>query len=374
MPWKEVSAMSLRKEFVMLAARQEVNVSELCRRFGISRKTGYKWLIRHKLEGDTGLSDIPRRPHNSPKQTQQAVESLVLSLRDEHPAWGGRKIKRRLEDMGNHGLPAPSTITQILRRRQRLDPAESAKHTPWRRFEHDAPNRLWQMDFKGHFAMQAGRCHPLTVIDDHSRYSLCLDACLDERAETVRERLTLVFRRYGLPERMTMDNGSPWGSDTEHPYTVLTIWLIRIGIKVGHSRPYHPQTQGKDERFHRTLKTELLRWESMRSADYSQRRFNEWRHIYNTQRPHEGIGMSTPASRYVPSPRSFPEILPPIEYGPGDIVRKVNHSKIYYRGAAFNVGKAFHGQPVALRATSEDGALEVYFCNQRIAKIDLRNP
>lgn len=374
MPWREVSTMSLRKEFVMLACRENVNVAQLCRRFGISRKTGYKWLVRHKLEGDPGLNDIPRRPRNSPKQTGKTVESLVLSLRDEHPAWGGRKIKRRLEDMGNHGLPAPSTITQILRRHQRLDPNESAKHMPWQRFEHDTPNSLWQMDFKGHFTTRAGRCHPLTALDDHSRYSLCLDACFDERADTVRDRLTRAFRRYGLPERMTMDNGSPWGSDSNHPYTVFTIWLIRMGIKVGHSRPYHPQTQGKDERFHRTMKVEVLKGQTFLDLEHCQRRFDEWRHIYNTQRPHEGIGMSTPASRYTPSPRTFPETLPPIEYGPGDIVRKVNHCKVYYRGKEFKVGKAFHGQPVALRPACEDGALDVYFCHQRIAKIDLRVP
>lgn len=374
MPWQEVSTMSLRKEFVMLAGREDVNVSELCRRFGISRKSGYKWLIRHKLEGDPGLSDIPRRPRNSPKQTEKTVERLVLSLRDEHPAWGGRKIKRRLEDMGHEGLPSPSTMTQILRRNQRLDPAESAKHTPWQRFEHDAPNRLWQMDFKGHFAMRLGRCHALTALDDHSRFALILTACSNERGETVRACLTEAFRRYGLPERMTMDNGSPWGSDTEHPYTPLTAWLILLGIRVGHSRPYHPQTQGKDERFHRTLEAEALRGQAFSDLEHCQRRFDEWRGVYNLQRPHQALGMATPASRYVPSPRTFPDTLPVIEYGPGDIVRRVDHGIVYYLGRRLRVGKAFHGYPVALRQSSEeDGLLEVYFCQQRIAKIDLRD-
>lgn len=374
MPWQEVSTMSLRKEFIILASHENANISQLSQRFTISRKTAYKWLRRHREKGEPGLMDISRRPLTSPKRIAPQIESLALSVRDDHPAWGARKIKRRLEDMGHEGLPSPSTMTQILRRNHRLDPAESAKHTPWHRFEHDAPNRLWQMDFKGHFAMRRGRCHALTALDDHSRFALILTACSNERGETVRACLTEAFRRYGLPERMTMDNGSPWGSDTEHPYTPLTVWLILLGIRVGHSRPYHPQTQGKDERFHRTLEAEVLRGNLFDGFEPCQRRFDKWRDVYNLVRPHEALGMATPASRYVPSPRAFPETPPVIEYGPGDIVRQVNHGVVYYLGRRLRVGKAFHGYPVALRQSSEeDGLLEVFFCQQRIAKIDLRD-
>jgi len=372
MPWQEVSTMSLRKEFVLLASHKDANMSELCRRFDISRKTAYKWLRRYRETGNGGLEDRSRRPHHSPHRTVDTLEHLIVSMRDEHPAWGGRKIKRRLEDLGHDPLPSPSTLTEILRRHQRLNPAESAQHTAWQRFEHDAPNRLWQMDFKGHFATEKVRCHPLTVLDDHSRYALRLAACANEQGTTVQARLTEAFRCYGLPERMTMDNGSPWGADVEHPYTPLTAWLIRLGIKVGHSRPYHPQTQGKDERFHRTLKVEVLSGQVFRDLDHCQRRFDEWRDTYNLERPHEALGMATPASRYRPSGRRFPETLPPIEYGPSDIVRKIDHGKIHYRGLVFKVGKAFHGYPVALRPTGEDGLLEAYFCHQRIATIDLR--
>lgn len=371
MPWQEVSTVSLRKEFIMLASMAGANVSELCRRFDVSRKTAYKWLRRYQETGDPGLQDRSRRPHHSPHRTEETLERLALSIRDAHPAWGGRKIKRRLEDLGHNTLPSPSTLTEVLRRNNRLDLTESPKHKAWQRFEHDAPNRLWQMDFKGHFAVERGRCHPLTVLDDHSRYALRLEACADEQGTTVQARLTEAFRRYGLPERMTMDNGAPWGSDFEHPYTPLTAWLIHLGVKVGHSRPYHPQTQGKDERFHRTLKAEVLRGRLFRDLDHCQRRFDEWRNTYNLDRPHESLGMATPASRYQSSARCFPESLPPIEYGPADIVRKIDHGRIYYRGMTFKVSKAFHGYPVALRPTNEDGQLEVYFCHQRIATIDL---
>lgn len=373
MPWQEVSTMSLRKEFVMLASQESANISELCRRFGISRKTAYKWLGRFGEAGNEGLQDRSRRPHKSNNRTPEPVEQLALSMRDAHPAWGGRKIKRRLQDLGHEALPSVSTLTEILRRNGRLDAAEAAKHTAWQRFEHDAPNRLWQMDFKGHFAIDDGRCHPLTVLDDHSRYSLSLEACANQQGDTVQTKLTGAFRHYGLPERMTMDNGSPWGSDAEHPYTPLTVWLIRLGIRVSHSRPYHPQTQGKDERFHRTLDVEVLKGAVFHDLDHCQQRFDEWRAVYNLERPHEAIGMAVPASRYRPSARGFPETLPAIEYGPGDIVRKVQaKGEIHYRGLVFKVGKAFRGYPIALRPASEDGSMQVYFCQQRIAQIDLR--
>lgn len=373
MPWQEVSTMSLRKEFIMLATQDHANISELCRRFGISRKTAYKWLGRYEEAGSEGLQDRSRRPHRSDNRTPEPVQQLVLSVRDAHPAWGGRKIKRRLQDLGHAALPSASTLSDILRRNGRLDASQSAKHTPWRRFEHDAPNRLWQMDFKGHFATGAGRCHPLTVLDDHSRYSLRLEACANQQGSTVQACLTGAFRRYGIPERMTMDNGAPWGSDASHPYTPLTAWLIRLGIRVSHSRPYHPQTQGKDERFHRTLNAEVLQGKVFHDLDQCQRRFDQWRNVYNLERPHEAIGMAPPASRYRPSDRGFPEALPGIEYGPGDIVRKVQHKgEIHYRGAVFKVSKAFHGYPVALRPDSEDGVMKVYFCQQCIAKVDLR--
>jgi transposase InsO family protein len=373
MPWKVQDAMSAREEFVVLASQEGANKAELCRRFSIERKTGYKWLRRYASAGREGLVDRSRRPLRSPGRTAAELEEAVLALREEHPAWGGRKLRAVLLRRGLESVPAPSTITEILRRHGRLDPAEAAKHQPFTRFEHECPNDLWQMDFKGHFATDQGRCHPLTVLDDHSRFALGLEACADERTATVQERLTAIFRRYGLPKRMLMDNGSPWGDTPEHRFTPSTMWLLRLGVSVSHGRPYHPQTQGKDERFHRTLEAEVLRYERFSDLLHCQKRFEAWRHIYNHERPHEALGMEVPASRYQPSARAFPEALPPIEYGPGDIVRKVgDKGRLRYQGRILTVPKAFKGYPVALRPTTQDGVIEIFFCGDRIATLNLR--
>lgn len=372
MPWREVSTVSLRHEFVLLANAERANVRALCRRMGIAPNTGYKWLARYRLEGPGGLQDRSRRPRTSPQQSAPAVERAVVAMRDAHPAWGGRKIRARLLATGWTHLPAPSTVTAILKRHSRLHPQESAAPRAWQRFEHERPNSLWQMDFKGHFALRQGRCHPLTVLDDCSRFVVGLYACDNERGAAVQSRLTTIFRRYGLPESMLMDNGAPWGSDAQHRHTPLTAWLMRLGIRICHGRPYHPQTQGKDERFHRTLVAEVLRYQSFRDLGHCQAHFDHWRDVYNLQRPHQALQMAVPASRYQPSSRPFPEVLPPIEYGPDDVVRKVQaEGLISYKNRRVHVSKAFRGFPVAFRPTTEDGILEVFFCHQQIARINL---
>lgn len=372
MPWNEVSLMSLRLEFVTLAAADGANVRELCRRYGVSPKTAYKWIARHRAGGPAALGDRPRRPSASPGRTPGAVEAEVLRLRDEHPAWGGRKLRARLIALGRGGVPAASTITAILRRGGRLAPGPAPAAAV--RFEHDAPNRLWQMDFKGHFATARGRCHPLTVLDDHSRFALGLEACGDERDQTVRARLAALFRRYGLPERVLCDNGPPWGTaGSGQRYSGLGVWLLRLGVGVAHGRPSHPQTQGKDERFHRTLKAEVIQGRTFEDLAGCQRRFDPWREVYNHERPHEALGMAVPASRYRPSPRPFPEAPPEWEYGPADAVRKVAcDGTISFRGRPFAPGKAFRGERVAVRPTAEDGLFGIYFGAHEVARADLR--
>lgn len=372
MPWKVVTVMSHRKEFVSLASAEDANISELCRRFDISRKTGYKWLERFRAEGDSGIADRSRRPKSVPVITPEEMERVIVRVRKRHRSWGGRKICKRLKNLGWQGVPAPSTITDILRRNGWLDPRESSKHQPWQRFEAEAPNDLWQMDFKGHVPVADGRCHPLTVLDDHSRYSLGIQACSNERDQTVRNQLVMIFRRFGMPKRLLVDNGSPWGSaDPDARYTALTIWLMRIGITVVHSRPYHPQTMGKDERFHRTLKAEILQYCSQLSIAGCQKRFDEWRNIYNYERPHEALLMEVPGSRYRFSNRSYTEELPPIEYGPDDTVRKVDQGRISVHCRRFRIGKAFNGEYIALRPTNTDGVYDVMFSNHKIDEIDL---
>jgi transposase InsO family protein len=363
--------MSLRREFLALANQPGSNFSQLCRRFGISRKTGYKWRRRYRESGAGGLADRSRRPEHSPRRSEPAIEQQVLAIRDRY-GWGARKIKTCIERAGQ-GRLAKSTAHAILLRHERVPRSPDQVSGPYQRFEQERPNQLWQMDFKGHYRLgNSERCHPLTVLDDHSRYSLCLQACRNEQTGTVQAQLTATFRRYGLPERMLMDNGSPWGNDREHQYTPLTVWLLRLGIAVSHCRPYHPQTQGKDERFHQSLKVEVLAQRVFADFERMQFRFDQWRYCYNHVRPHEALAMAVPASRYQSSPRSFPEQLPPLEYGARDQVRKVQtDGKISFRNREFRIGKAFRGYPVALRPTTQDGVYDVYFATHRISQIDL---
>lgn len=370
-PFRERTLMSLREEFVQRAAVEDANLSALCRQFGITRRTGYRWLHRFEGAGLAGLDDRSRRPHSSPRQTSSALEDEVVALRRQHPAWGGRKLSRRLRDLGLADVPAPSTVTGILRRHGLLDGPGAGLPRAFTRFEHEAPNDLWQMDFKGHVPCGEGRCHPLTVLDDHSRYNLVLRACADERTATVRESLIGAFRSYGLPLRIAVDNGSPWGDREGSPYTPLGVWLLRLGVHVSHSRPYHPQTLGKDERFHQTLRREVLRQPLLDLAE-GQRRFDAWRVVYNTERPHEALGDAVPATRYRPSERLYPERLPPLEYLPDDLVRRVQ-SKGFTQllGRTVRLPKAFRGQAVAFRPLPVDGLYAVVFASFSFAEVDL---
>lgn len=374
MPWKVDSPMSLRREFVQLASAEDANVSLLARRFKISRKTAYKWLRRADADEGEPLAERSRRPHHSPGRTSETMEQLVIALRQKHPAWGARKLKRRLEDLDHQDVPARSTVNDILHRHGMIDPAESLKHAPLRRFERQSPNELWQMDFKGAVTTPAGAFHPLTVLDDFSRYNILLKVCENQQNLAVREALTGAMRLYGMPSCVLADNGPPWGSyGAEEYWTSFGAWLIRRGVSLIHGRPLHPQTQGKEERFHLTLEVEVLRTMPMRDGDHCQQQFDKFRAVYNHERPHEALALNVPASRYSPSKRSFPENLPPIEYGPDDQVRRVCESgRISLNGKPYKVGTAFVGEPVAVRPTAVDGKMEVFYCHQRVAEINLR--
>lgn len=373
MGWNEVTIMSSRKEFVSLATRPGANVRALCRRYGISPTTAYKWIERGSAADET-YADRSRRPLHSPEKTDAAMESKILAIRDAHPVWGGRKIRRVLERQGEQA-PAASTIQDVLRRNGRITEAASEAATAWHRFERGAPNELSQIDFKGYIETGEGRCYPLTMLDDHSRFAQILEACTNERTETVRGHLIASFRRFGLPWQMSMDNGNPWGTPWGDRHTHLTVWLIRLGIRVSHARPRHPQTNGKEERFHRTLNAELLGTRWFATLDELQRAFDLWREIYNHERPHEALGLEVPASRYEASKRAYPEQLPPIEYDSTDLVRKVMHDgAISFDGHRYYVSKAFTGERVALRPTPEDGCWNVFFSHERVATINCRDP
>jgi transposase InsO family protein len=373
MPWRDWTVKAEREAFVALASRPGANVSALCRRFEVSRSNGSKWLRRYRLEGLEGLAERSRRPKASPGRTLEAMEAAVLEVRaGSNEAWGARKIDVVLRRRGMTP-PALSTITEILRRHGRLVARASEHPGPFIRFEKAQPNELWQMDFKGPLAMDRQRCHPLTVLDDHSRFSLGVRACGDQSDETVRSQLTAIFRAYGLPHRMLMDNGSPWGDAGDQTWTAFGVWLMRLGVKVSHGRPYHPQTQGKDERFHRTLKAEVVAGRSFPDLPQWQRAFDSWRRIYNHERPHQALKMAVPADRYRPSERPFPETLAPIVYDHGELVRRVDaNGFIYFKARRWRIGKPFKHLPVALQPSGDDGVFNLRFLDHPLGRINLR--
>lgn len=372
MPWEVCTAVSKREEFVRFAAAGDESLSELCRRYGVSRVTGYKWLGR----SGEGFRDRSRRPLSSPSRTGPATEQLVCALRRRHPAWGGRKLYHYLKREGIAPLPAASTINSILSRNGLLAPNRRVQRD-WQRFEAEAPNQLWQMDFKGPVQTDAGPCFALTVLDDHSRFNLCLAICPDQTRETVQAQLERAFRCYGLPDCILSDNGPPWGShqDGVRRFTHLAAWLMRHRIIVSHGRPAHPQTQGKDERFHGTYNRELLASRpSWRSPAELYLASADWRETYNWRRPHEAIGNEPPGGRYHAGRRAYTELPPPAEYLSGDLLRRVvQGGLISFLGRTYRVGRAFARDQVALRAVS-DGVWDVYYHLQRIRTLDLRLP
>jgi transposase InsO family protein len=327
--------------------------------------------MRYRAQGDGGLAERSRQPRSSPRRSAPEIEAAALSVRTANPTWGGRKIARVLAREGI-GWPSPSTVTGILRRNGVELGAQGGGAKPFIRFEHEAPNDLWQMDFKGHVALRAGRLHPLTVLDDHSRFSLVLEACPDQTTETVKARLIAAFRRYGLPFRIATDNGPPWGDGGRNDFTLLGVWLIETGIAISHSRPHHPQTLGKEERFHRTLKADAMQGPPFDSLDTAQRAFDRWRHVYNAERPHDGIGGAVPLDRYRTSPRDFKDTPEPFDYAPGDHLRKIQQKgATSLLGRPLKICKAFAGRTVAFRPTAKDGVFDAYFRHQKIETIDL---
>lgn len=372
MPWKTCNAMELRREFVELASREGANLRELCRRFGISAPTAYKWLTRHRA--GEALGDRSRKPLESPGKTAAEMEARVIAVRQEHPAWGGRKLKRWLEDRGIKGVPSASTITGMLRRHGLLSPPPGPSGRGWERFEREAPNELWQIDYKGWLPLASGgRCHPLAMLDDHSRFNLLLEPCATETFGELRPLLERAFETYGLPVAILCDNGNPWGASCGS-FTVCEAWLLRLGVEVLHGRPCHPQTQGKEERFNRTLNAEVLsRTTVWHDRSHCEREFVKWRGIYNHERPHEALGGNVPASHYEVSARKMPSKLREAGewYGGDDVVKKVqSKGNIRFGGVMWSIGEAMRDQEIALRQIGEE-RYEVYYCWKRLGVLDL---
>lgn len=376
MPFESKTMKGQKLDFVRKLESKGISMSELCRRYGISRKTGYKWYKRYKAEGFIGLEERSRVPHNQPGKIDVQLEKLIINLRKKEPDWGAKKVYKILQR--DHGIqlpPSVTTINNVFKRNGLISKEDSEKNKAIQRFEHESPNSLWQMDFKGDFKMKnSKRCYPLTLADDHSRYNLCLHAMFNQQYIPVKEQLINVFQLYGLPQTILCDNGSPWGlagndRPNEARMTRLEIWLLKQNVKLIHGRAYHPQTQGKLERYHRTLKRELLSRRQFKDHIDCQMNFDAWRNKYNHIRPHEALGQETPASRYIPSKRKYSnEIAQPI-YLHDDVLRKVwDTGSIHFKGSPYRVGKALNGERVALREV-DFKLYEVYFYSKRIKTI-----
>lgn len=319
MPWESKTVEEIRKEFVH-AAQKSVNFSALCREFGITRKTGYKWVERYS-EG-MSLSDKSRRPFNIANKTSDDIELVIISLRIENPGWGAKKLKEVLERKG-YNIPCTKTVNNILNRYGCISAEESVKHKPFVRFEKDRCNEMWQTDFKGEFKMADNNyCYPLNIFDDHSRFVIKITPSLTT-ANTVIPVFRTAFGEFGLPDSVLSDNGAQFAGFRQG-YTQFEKWLMNHDVLPVHGRFKHPQTQGKIERFHRTMKDELLKHTVIQDIHDADRQFQLWREKYNTIRPHEALNMQCPADIYIPSKRSYTDTVKPFEYGGQFHVIKVN--------------------------------------------------
>lgn len=369
MPWKTESTMEQRLSFVIAARQQEASLSELSRQYGVSRQTGYKWLKRYQAAGTIeGLKEKSRRPHHSPRRTNGEAEQRVLAIRDEK-GWGAEKIQYLAAKQGV-ALPA-ITIHRILKRNGRIKQESSRRLAPGR-FARERCNELAQMDFKGEYRLNGGgKCYPLTLIDDCSRYLLGLWPLPGTDAKGVEQVLKAHFQRVGVPEEMLMDHGSTWYANmSQHGLTWLSIWLIKQGIRLKYSGVHHPQTQGKVERFHRTLKERTKH----RGEPTTMSEWEAWapqvRAEYNQERPHKALGMKTPAEVYNrENLRPYQEHPPEWEYNGGEVRRLDNEGGLSKYGCWYFVCEALAKERV--RVDEFDGKLTVTFRHLTIREIDL---
>ena len=366
MPWKILSAVGERWRFAQAALKQLKSFTALCHAFGISRQCGYKWLRRFHQDGRSGLHNHSRRPRRSPQRTSARWRQAVRRLRQRFPHWGAKKIHARLHrKFPRARLPAVRTITKWLprlcpmRRRQRHSRRGPRLPLPPLTLS-AAPNDVWTVDFKGFFHTADGtRCDPLTVRDLFSRLLLAVRILPHQRQAAVRRVFIGLFRRYGLPKVIRMDNGSPFGSTGAWGLSALSVWWLILGIRVEFIRPGHPEENGAHEQMHRELKRDTTRPPAAHPPG-PQRRSDRWRRYYNTERPHEALGGRYPSDCYRHSRRRYrgPQ---PIRYPRGWVVRHVRHNgQIKWQGRMRSIGEAFVGQPVALRRQSA-GIYEFYF-------------
>ena len=371
MPFKVSTVDDERRDFVIQARQPDANMSALCRRFGISRRTGYKWLGRYR-EADSlaGVQELSRRPHHSPRALTGEVVERLVALRRRY-GWGARKLLHLLSQAGISSLPSESTANRIFKRRRLVEATD--RHRPaLHRFQRERCNELWQMDFKGEYHLGAGWCYPLSILDDCSRFVVGLYALADQRTASVQQSLIRTFEHHGVPEAMLMDHGQPWWSTTNHHgLTRLGVSLINQGIRLLFGRVGHPQTQGKVERFHRTLNHQIRRSVLPTSLSGFQSRFDCIRQEYNQIRPHEALAMTTPAEHYRPSSRMYQPTPPPWDYPSDTTVVKLNPQGCFdYRRHRYFVSEALAGQYVQLEHI--DDKLAIRYRHMYVREIDQR--
>jgi transposase InsO family protein len=363
MAWKTSSVMDEKVRFVIEYERDEQTMTDLCSTFGVSRECGYTWLRRYRQNGPAGLVEIDRAAHGHPNQTAAVIEEAVLGLRQAHMTWGPRKLKRILErDQPGRGWPASSTMGEIVKRaglviarkkRRRTEPyTEPLAHAI-------EANRVWCADFKGWFRSGDGtRIDPLTITDAYSRYLLRSQAVEKTDTERVRAIFEAAFREFGLPWWIRTDNGAPFASSAVGGLSRLAVWWIKLGIVPERIEAGHPEQNGRHERMHRTLKMDLRPAEDWRGQ---QRELDRFRRDYNQVRPHEALGMQTPASVYEPSPRVYPSRLPEVEYPDEMQVRTIkSHGHFRWKKHDVFLSEVLWGEPVGLLPV-DDGIYAVYF-------------
>jgi transposase InsO family protein len=369
MAWRKSSVLEERLRFVVLASEAERNMKELCVEFGISRQTGYTWLERYRDGGSAAVQDRSRRPHHSPTRTRAELEQVVVELRQRWPDWGAAKLAKVLQEQRPEIRWRARTVHRILERHGCIAPEDRHPAAP-QRFERAQANELWQMDFKGPqgFNRDAG-VGPLSVLDDHSRYLLLLRHLGSTRMQGVQASLQEVFEQVGLPDSMLMDHGTPWwNAQSWWGLTELTIWLMRLGIRLHFSGIRHPQTQGKVERMHGALQRAIRK----RAADPNDQRWlDAFRMEYNHVRPHEALAMATPASRWQPSSRAYPSCLTEWAYPAGLLCfRLAGQGQLNWRGQRWEISRALRGQVVGLQPLQQ--RVLVYFCRTPIRELDLQ--
>ena len=323
MPWKGATVVERRFEFVLRARSGDESISHLCREFGISRKTGHKWLKRYEERGSTtALFDLSRRPHRSPKKTPRELEERVIELRKLY-GWSGRKLRKLLQAEGID--LSRSTIDRIIDRNGLIEKRDRRRPAV-KRFERSKPNELWQMDFKGEYILRGvERCYPLSLLDDHSRFAVGVFPLKAPSGDQVRRCVVECFEDYGVPDAMLMDHGTPWWhSKNGHGLTHFSVGLIKQGIGLIYGSVGHPQTQGKVERFHQTMKRSLKHRGVPQEFAGMHEALREFRYIYNEVRPHQALNDETPASRYTPSSKPYDPHPREWSYPVGADVRKLN--------------------------------------------------